>query len=103
MTDKDVGLMQLDLEGNQISGTFPDIEFDCPLCGKLISLKQDTDSVYHRNWTMHFMFDHKPFQKFMLRKYKDEIVLMVSHYMVYESEEWLEKVEEMKQAFAEVS
>ena len=96
----DEEFMQLDLEGKQITGTFLNIEFNCPFCDKLISLKQDEKSVWHRPWMFHFMYDHKPLVAFTMVHYKDELSLILFHFAVYDDEEWLTKIAEIKKAFA---
>ena len=101
MTDKHVGLMQLDLEGNQISGKFPDVEFDCPLCGKHIVVKRDKKGDYeHRSWMFHFMYDHVNKSKNRWKKVKDHMGVWLYYFAFHDQpsakelvNEWNEKVE----------
>lgn len=92
-------LMQIDLNGNQLSGKFPDIEFDCPFCEKHLSLKQDKKSVWHRPWMFHIIYDHKNLVNFMLKNFKDDLSLLLWHFAVFDDEDWLVKIRIIKKEF----
>lgn len=90
--------IQLSLDGKEV---YPDIEFDCPICGKHIIVKRDKESgaYYHRPWMFHFTYEHG---KTALKYVKDSIgcwlYYFISHPNVEKEliEEWKEKVPNFK-------
>ena len=68
--------IQLLLDGSE---QYPNVEFDCPICGKHIVVERDKKGNYlHRPWVFHFGYDHG---KTALKYVRDSINLWnCNHY-----------------------
>ena len=70
--------LQYTLDGNPVD---QDIVFNCPFCGKKITIKYKDGYYYQRNWTYHFAHNHKVEIKLMLHWIKDDIPLWIAYWM----------------------
>ena len=91
--------IQLGIDGEPLNKP---IEFDCPLCGKHITLKKDEKgNVYHRPWTFHWMYDHANRNPKVARELKDNMALWLYYYAFHDQETAKELVEEWKEKIGE--